>query len=189
VQDLKNAKGITLRELTLAAIAEFAQPISAAEICAFLNQELNAQYQAPRFSYLLDALVEDKEIFCRTETSEERIFRGNGAKVTLNKPARLYSTYSVVPPRTVVEIVPGVILKGVDSPRAPKSETTKKYNPRQTRKEFEAKAPARKAVPSISDNSALDFLIEKLVSERTAELQRKLDEAQSKIEQFKKLLS
>jgi hypothetical protein len=39
------------------------------------------------------------------------------------------------------------------------------------------------------DLAALDFMIEKLVSERTAELQKKLDEANSKIAEFRKLLS
>jgi hypothetical protein len=37
--------------------------------------------------------------------------------------------------------------------------------------------------------AALDFMIEKLVAERTAELQKKLDDANSKLAEFKKLLS
>lgn len=179
MQMLRNDAATTLRDLTLAAVAEHTQPLTVAEITAFLNQELGTDYNEPRVRYGLDALVAEKKLFTRTETLEERQLRGNGAKVTLNKPAMLFSTYSVVPPRTVCEVIPGVILKGVDGPR-----------PRKQKSEpvVELKKLAKAKTPT-SDNSALDFLIEKLVAERTQSLQKQLDEANEKLAQFKKLLS
>jgi hypothetical protein len=185
VQMLRHDAAMTLRDLTLAAVAEHGQPMTVPEITAFLNQVLGTDYNEPRVRYGLDALVADKKLFTRKETAEERTLRGNGAKVTLNKPAVLYSTYSVVPPRTEVEVVPGIILKGVDSPRKPKEASIKKkYNPRATTKE--AVGVDRSMTET---NAALDFLIEKLVAERTADIQNQLNEANAKLEQFKKLLA
>ena len=177
MQMLRNDAATTLRDLTLAAVAEHAQPLTVTEITAFLNQELGTDYNEPRVRYGVEALVAENKLFTRTETTEERQLRGNGAKVTLNKPATLYSTYSVVPPRTVCEVIPGVVLKGVDGPR-----------PRKPKAEVETTKSVKTRTPT-SDNSALDFLIEKLVAERTQSLQKQLDEANEKLAQFKKLLS
>jgi len=185
VQMLRHDAAMTLRDLTLAAVAEHGQPMTVPEITAFLNQVLGTDYSEQRVRYGLEALVAEKKLFTRSETAEERKLRGNGAKVTLNKPAILYSTYSVVPPRTEIEVVPGVILKGVDSPRKPKEASVKKkYNPRATTKE--AVGVDRSVTET---NAALDFLIEKLVAERTADIQNQLNEANAKLEQFKKLLA
>jgi hypothetical protein len=182
---LRHDAAMTLRDLTLAAVAEHGQPMTVPEITAFLNQVLGTDYSEQRVRYGLEALVAEKKLFTRSETAEERKLRGNGAKVTLNKPAILYSTYSVVPPRTEIEVVPGVILKGVDSPRKPKEASVKKkYNPRATTKE--AVGVDRSVTET---NAALDFLIEKLVAERTADIQNQLNEANAKLEQFKKLLA
>ena len=168
VQMLRHDAAMTLRDLTLAAVAEHGQPMTVPEITAFLNQVLGTDYNEPRVRYGLDALVADKKLFTRKETAEERTLRGNGAKVTLNKPA----------------VVPGIILKGVDSPRKPKEASTKKYKPRATTKE--AVGVDRSMTET---NAALDFLIEKLVAERTADIQNQLNEANAKLEQFKKLLA
>jgi hypothetical protein len=43
--------------------------------------------------------------------------------------------------------------------------------------------------PSVDQGSAIDYLIEKIVSERTRDLQAQLNEANAKLAQFRKLLS
>jgi hypothetical protein len=177
VQALRHNEAMTLRDLTYAAVQEHSQPLTVAEITAFLNQVLGTDYNEPRVRYGLDALVKDKKLFTRSETAQERTLRGNGAKVTLNKPAVLYSTYSVVPPRTVCEVVPGVILRGVDSPRPRKQRDISHLTPKETRTQ----------TPNL-DTAALDFLIEKIVAERTVDLQKKLDEANKKLSALKKLI-
>jgi hypothetical protein len=77
----------------------------------------------------------------------------------------------------VCEVVPGVILRGVDSPRPRKQRDISHLTPKETRTQ----------TPNL-DTAALDFLIEKIVAERTVDLQKKLDEANKKLSALKKLI-
>jgi hypothetical protein len=103
----------------------------------------------------------------------------------MNKPAHMFFRKGIgIPYRKSAELVPGVKLKGQGSHAGrKKSPTTKAFNPKATAEEVLG-TPR----PS-SDMAALDFMIEKLVAERTAEIQKKLDDANSKLAEFKKLLS
>jgi hypothetical protein len=49
--------------------------------------------------------------------------------------------------------------------------------------------PAAQPAAGGFDSAAFDFLIEKLVAERTVELQKKLDDANAKLAAMKKLMS
>ena len=131
----------------------------------------------------------------RKERPDERLVRANGKLVTMNKPANIYFRKGIgVPHRTTPILVPGVALRGPGDSLAVRTA-------RQAKAE-KAKAKAKGTSPAFlptqealgtprpaPDLAALDFMIEKLVSERTAELQKKLDEANSKIAEFRKLLS
>lgn len=173
-----------LRKLVLAAVYEYDEPLSVVEITHHINNTLGTEFDEPLVRYNLEALVKEGDVLMRQERPDERLLRANGVKPTMNKLAHMFFRKGVgVPHRTTVELVPGVILKGPSSPRAPKSASKKVFNPKATTEQ--ALGTPR---PS-SDVAALDFLIEKLVAERTAELQKKLDEANEKLAQFKKLLS
>jgi len=177
--ELRHSEATTLQDLTAAAVYEHEQPMTIVEIVAYLNKELGTSYSEQRIRYGLDALVKDGKLITRNETQEERKLRANGATPSSKLAVLYYRPNSKgVPARTKVEVVPGVILKGVDSPRAPY-----KKSPRAS-KEVRT-APA---VMTGLDQSALDFLIEKIVHERTAELRRQLDEANQKLARFRKLM-
>jgi hypothetical protein len=175
-----------LRKLVLATVYEYNEPLSVLEVTAHINNaypELN--YSDAIVRYNLEALLKEGDVLMRQETLEERTIRANGVPVTMNKPAHMFFRKGIgIPYRKTAELVPGVKLKGQGShARRPKAPSTKAFNPKATAEEVLG-TPR----PS-SDMAALDFMIEKLVAERTAELQKKLDDANAKLAEFKKLLS
>lgn len=176
----------SLRQLALAAVYEYDEPLSVLEVSEHIRKYApdSTVFHEATVRYYLDALLQDGDILMRVETTEERQVRARGIKVTLNKPARMYFRKGIgIPFRTTPELVPGVSLRGPGSHGIKKAKSTKAFNPRATAKE------ALGTPRPTGDMAALDFMIEKLVAERTAELQKKLDEANSKLAEFKKLLS
>jgi hypothetical protein len=175
-----------LRKLVLATVYEYNEPLSVLEVTAHINNaypELN--YSDAIVRYNLEALLKEGDVLMRQETLEERTIRANGVPVTMNKPAHMFFRKGIgIPYRKTAELVPGVKLKGQGShARRPKAPSTKAFNPKATAEEV-------LGTPRPSgDMAALDFMIEKLVAERTAELQKKLDDANAKLAEFKKLLS
>jgi hypothetical protein len=175
-----------LRKLVLATVYEYNEPLSVLEVTAHINNaypELN--YSDAIVRYNLEALLKEGDVLMRQETLEERTVRANGVPVTMNKPAHMFFRKGIgIPYRKTAELVPGVKLKGQGShARRPKAPSTKAFNPKATAEEV-------LGTPRPSgDMAALDFMIEKLVAERTAELQKKLDDANAKLAEFKKLLS
>jgi len=175
-----------LRKLVLATVYEYNEPLSVLEVTAHINNsypELN--YSDAIVRYNLEALLKEGEILMRQETLEERTIRANGVPVTMNKPAHMFFRKGIgIPYRKSAELVPGVKLKGQGSHAGKKkAPSTKSFNPKAT-----AEETLGTPRPS-GDMAALDFMIEKLVAERTAELQKKLDDANAKLAEFKKLLS
>jgi hypothetical protein len=165
-------------------VYEYDEPMSVVEVTAHINNTLGTDFNEPLVRYNLDVHVKEGDILVRKEQEQERLLRADGIKPTMNKLAFMFFRKGIgIPFRTTVELVPGVILKGPSSPRAPKSTSTKAFNPKAT-----AEQVLGTPRPS-SENAALDFLIEKLVAERTADIQKKLDEANAKLAEFKKLLS
>jgi len=176
-----------VRELALAAVYEYNEPLSVLEITAHINNTFSGviNYSDAIVRYNLEALLKAGDILMRQETLEERTIRANGVPVTMNKPAHMFFRKGIgIPYRKTAELVPGVSLKGQGSHAGrPKAPSTKAFNPKATAEEtLGTPRPT-------GDMAALDFMIEKLVAERTAELQKKLDEANAKLAEFKKLLS
>jgi len=176
-----------VRELALAAVYEYNEPLSVLEITAHINNAFAGEmtYSDAIVRYNLEALLKAGDILMRQETLEERQLRANGVPVTMNKPAHMFFRKGIgVPYRKTAELVPGVTLKGQGSHAGrPKAASTKAFNPKATAEEVLG------TPRPTGDMAALDFMIEKLVAERTAELQKKLDDANSKLAEFKKLLS
>ena len=178
---------VHLRKLVLATVYEYNEPLSVLEVTAHINNAFPGvlNYSDALVRYNLEALLKEGDVLMRQETLEERTIRANGVPVTMNKPAHMFFRKGIgIPYRKSAELVPGVKLKGQGSHAGrKKSPTTKAFNPKATAEEVLG-TPR----PS-SDMAALDFMIEKLVAERTAEIQKKLDDANSKLAEFKKLLS
>jgi hypothetical protein len=185
----------SIRTLVLAAVYEYDEPLSVIEVTSHINNTLGLELSEQVAKYHLDSLVKAGDMLMRKERPDERLVRANGKLVTMNKPANMYFRKGIgVPHRTTPILVPGVALRGpgdslaVRAARQAKAEKTKA----KVKGTSPAFLPTQEALgtprPS-ADLAALDFMIEKLVSERTAELQKKLDEANAKLAEFKKLLS
>jgi hypothetical protein len=175
--EIRHDASVTLRELTAAAVYEHEQPLTLVEIMEYLNRELGANYTEVRIRYGVDALVADGTLISRKETAEERKLRTTVGTPTAT-PATLFyrpNPSGKVPARTVAEVIPGVTLKGAVAGPRPRAAKPMK--------------PAVQPAAGGFDSAAFDFLIEKLVAERTVELQKKLDDANAKLAAMKKLMS
>lgn len=166
---------LNLQDIILVALEELQEPVSTQEMQHYLKTEANIDLIDYRVKYALEQLVAARKAVSHLETGTERTTRLNGIPAT-SKRALLYNSGVTARVRKTAVIVDGYQIFDprslADRPRKAKAVVTP--------------TPTTTAVPS---TAAIDYLIEKLVAERTKELQAKLDVAEAKIAQFKKLLS
>ena len=180
---------ISFQEILEMAIYDFEQPITIPELMQYLKNELGTEYPQHRFRYSLDQLVEAGKIHTRIESTEERLLRADGAATGSKHASYFFRGDKVeMPKRTVAHIVEGFKLYDLRqnpgmTPKAKASVT--ELHPQPTSDDIKR----HPAVAASKSNDAIDFLIEKLVAERTKDLQAQLDAANAKLAQFKKLLS
>lgn len=163
------------RDVVLMTIEDIGHPASALEIRAHLNSALNKDYNLERVRYALNALLSSGQVFSRTETDEERAIRFKDGSSPMARNAALYSTLNPVPARTEPAVA-GTELTGPTKRRGRRKAQPAAATPT-TRQQLQTTA------------EAIDFLIEKLVAERTRELQAELDEANLKLAKLRGLLS
>ena len=164
------------------------QPLSVIEIAEAASRFANRSFGEMHIRTELKTLVEKRLVSGRKETREEQLIRADGARMP-NIPATLYwAPAGPVPARTVAEAVPGVKLFSDSGTVARKvyKYPTKKHARRMQEVEVELVdvSPSPSTVPS---NSVVDYLIEKMVAERTADLQRQLDEANARLKRLQEL--
>lgn len=179
----RHSEQLNLQDIILVALEELQQPVSTLEMQQYLKDEGSIDIINHRVKYALDQLVASRKASAHLESVEERKLRADGAHVT-SKSAYLFNSGPTPRPRTVVQVVAGYrifdVAEGAKSragkPRKAKVNTTKPIG-----------APDVSRSPL--QGEAIDYLIEKIVSERTKDLQAQLNEANAKLAQFKKLLS
>lgn len=180
---------ISFQELLEMAIYDFEQPITIPELAQYIKNEVGTDYPLHRFRYSLDQLTATGKILTRIETSDERALRADGAATGSKHASYFYRGDKVeVPARTVAHIVEGFKLYDLRQNPGMKGKSkasATKLRPQPTDADIQRHPAATKP----RNNEALDFLIEKLVAERTKDLQAQLDAANEKLAQFKKLLS
>ncbi len=168
---------LNLQDIILVALEELRQPVSTQEMQHYLKVEGNIDIKDYRVKYALDQLVDAGKVRMHTESAKERAIRANGVPTT-PKPAQLFNAGRYAMERTVAEVVPGY---SIFDPRT--------LAGRPKTKKLTVSAPAVETSTPAPSNAAIDYLIEKIVAERTADLRKQLDEANAKLDQFKKLLS
>jgi hypothetical protein len=182
----RHSEQLNLQDIILVALEELQQPVSTLEMQRYLKDEGNIDIINHRVKYALDQLVAAQKASAHLESVEERKLRADGAHVT-SKSAYLFNSGSSPRPRTVAKVVAGYrifdVAEGARAragrPRKVKVSVTKPIG-----------APdMQRTQPSVDQGSAIDYLIEKIVSERTRDLQAQLNEANAKLAQFRKLLS
>jgi hypothetical protein len=193
-QSVPEAKTLELNNhhrLVLAALGSTSQPMAVSEIIAFLNsQSERKKYSDSKVRPFILELVGAGKVFSRMEEMHERQVRAGGGTFRKNMSATLYSTSNPVPARTITEAVPGVIL--VDNTGIPWSKTkpwSKKKKEKQSSKVelIEVDEP-RSSHPGSSNNEMVDYLIQRIVAERTAEIQKELDSTKAELNRLRDFL-
>lgn len=172
----KQRQAASFRDLVYMTLEDIAHPVSVPELTTRIQEFLeNETLTKERVRYALNSLVASKKVFTRTETQEERELRFEKGKV-MAAPAALYSLHNPVPTRTQPAI--GELLRGPQKRRGAK------------KRRVPAMPPAEKTRAQLQSTAeAIDYLVDKLVSERTVELQQQLNEANAKLASMRALLS
>ena len=178
----------TVNNAVYQVLTHSTQPLSVIEIAEAASRFANRGFGEMSIRTELKNLLEKRLVSGRKETPEEQLVRADGGRVS-NVPATLYwAPAGPVPARTVCEAVPGVKLYSDSGTVARKvyKYPTKKHARRMQEVEVELVdvSPSPSTVPS---NSVVDYLIEKMVAERTAEIQSQLDAANAKLAELQEL--
>jgi hypothetical protein len=177
----------TLTELVFNVLEESRQPLSNMEITEVVSRIRGRAYDQTQIRLSVKQLLGAGRISGRKETDSERLVRSGGRVPSGNARSRaaelFWAPAGTVPTRTVAEAVPGVSLYDTSYTPARKiyKYKTKKHAEAMNRVELvDVSTPA----PS---NEVIDYLIEKMVEERTVNLQRQLDEANAKLAKLQEI--
>lgn len=177
---------LTFTEIVRSIVAQQTQPLSVVEITELVSRETKRSYDETYIRLALKQLMDEGKVSSRKETEQERNIRAQGAAVRSMRAMLFWSPVGIVPPRTVAEAVPGMTLYKPESFTARKTYKypTKKH--KRLMEEAEVEVIDVTPVPTNS-NAVVDYLIEKMVAERTAEIQSQLDAANAKLAKLEEL--
>ena len=183
----------TFTELIFNILKESKQPLSNMEITEIVSRIRDKAYDQTQVRLSVKQLIGAGRISARLETSEERALRANGRRPTGHERTRLATLFwapaGVGPARTVAEAVPGVSL--YDTASTPARKIYKYKTKRHAQAMQDAIGSIDKALdsqkPAGPSNEVIDYLIEKMVEERTVNLQRQLDEANAKLAKLQEI--
>jgi len=168
-------------------LASQTQPLSVVEITELVSRAEKRSYDETYIRLALKQLIDAGKVSSRKETNEERNIRAEGVAVRSMLASLFWSPAGIVPPRTVAEAVPGMTLYKPESFIARK---TYKY-PSKKQRHTAAMAEVQVELIDVSReqhrNAVVDYLIEKMVAERTAEIQSQLDAANAKLAKLQEL--
>lgn len=170
-------------------LASQTQPLSVLEVTELVSRETKRPYDETYIRLALKELLAGGKVSSRKETPEERTTRAGGVNATRSMRAMLFwAPAGIVPPRTVTEAIPGLALFKPETLIARKVYSYAP-SPKKQRKHLDAQLVELAPVPTpiINSNAVVDYLIEKMVAERTAELQTQLDAANAKMAKLQEL--
>jgi hypothetical protein len=175
---------LTFTETVRSVLGRQTQPLSVIEITELVSRETKHAYDETYIRLALKELINSGKASSRKETHEERRIRAQGEDARSLRATLFYSPAGVVPPRTVAEVVPGIALYKPETYTARKiyKYPTKKIQ----RQHIEAQLVDITPAPTNS-NAVVDYLIEKMVAERTADIQSQLDAANAKLAKLQEL--
>ena len=191
VQEVQRQKQTFIQLLNETLIKQ-TQPLSVIEVTELMSRESGKAYDSTYIRLGLKQLEDAGKVSHRKETSNERAIRENG-KVCRGLQASLYwAPAGPVPARTVAEAVPGVTLRGDSGPVYRKiykySQGYKKKAEAHLHQELVELTSTTTDVNAVNANPVIDYLIEKMVQDRTQELQAKLDASESELARLRAFL-
>ena len=183
----------TLTELVYNILEESKQPLSNMEITEVVSRIRGRAYDQTQIRLSVKQLLGAGRISGRVETQGERLVRSNGRTPSGNVRSRaaelFWAPAGTVPERTVAEAIPGVSL--YDTASTPARKIYKYKTKRHAQAMEDAIGSIDKALdaqkPAGPSNEVIDYLIEKMVEERTVNLQRQLDEANAKLAKLQEI--
>lgn len=173
IEEMRKDHVLFLDLMTL-TLEESQQPLTVTEIAKLVEQKLNKQIDPNTVRTYLIELHEAGRVSSRTETSQERAVRAGGQKARALHAKLWWAPAGEVPERTITEAVPGVLLVDV-SGRRPKGKRKK-----------EDQVELVDVSQAVSNNPVIDYLIEKIVAERTSSLQEELAATKSELERLQR---
>jgi hypothetical protein len=180
----------TFTDIVHSILAKQTQPLSVIEITELVSRETDRSYDETYIRLVLKELHLVGKLSSRQETVEERNVRAQGGAGGRSMRAKLFwSPAGTVPARTIAEAVPGMTLY------KPETFTARKTYRYKTKRHALAMQDAIGSIstaleaqsPTAPSNSVIDYLIEKMVAERTADLQAQLDAANAKMAKLQEL--
>jgi hypothetical protein len=177
---------VTFNETVLSVLEKQTQPLSVTEITELVSRETQRAYDSTYIRLALKELSSAGKISHRQETAQERDIRGQGTATRSMRATLFWAPAGIVPSRTLAEAVPGVTLFKPETGTARK--IYKYTSKKKQRQHLEAQLVDVTPVPVNNSNQVVDYLIEKMVAERTADLQAQLDAANAKLNKLQELL-
>jgi len=177
---------LTFTETVRSILGRQTQPLSVIEITELVSRETKHAYDETYIRLALKDLVNTGKASSRKETYEERRVRAEGQDVSALRATLFWSPAGVIPARTVAEAVPGLTLYKPETFTARKiyKYPTKKVQREHLEAQLVEVTPVTVAA---SSNQVVDYLIEKMVTERTADIQAQLDAANAKLAKLQEL--
>ena len=191
-----NSKRKTFNDIIELALTEATQPMTITEIAELVSRELNKAYDETTVRFAINELVRENRVAYRVETKEERAIRSeNPTLATRSICAKLYwAPVEEVPARTVAEAVPGFKLFGNNVIHYKKYTTkykTKRHQKAMDEVVLEDITPYETPV-NPGQNQMVDYLIEKMVAERVAEITvgavKELEEARAELARLREFI-
>jgi len=165
----------TLVDLLSLMLEESTQPLTALEVGILIEQKLGKKVDVNLARIYLQQLEKLNRVSHRVETTEERTIRANGQKVRALHAQLWWAPPGEVPARTVTEAVPGVVLidtsgrkRGVGNKKKPVVELV----------DVDPKV-------SVSANPVIDYLVNKLVQERTQSIADELQQTKEELDRLR----
>jgi hypothetical protein len=165
------------------------QPMSVIEIAEAASRYSGRPFGEMHVRTQLKDLVEKRLVSGRKETREEHMLRADGERMSTILATLYWAPAGPVPTRTVVEVVPGVKLyseTGTPARKVYKYPTKKVQREHLQAQLVETQLVDVTPMPT-SSNQVVDYLIEKMVTERTADIQAQLDAANAKLAKLQEL--
>lgn len=165
------------------------QPMSVIEIAEAASRYSGRPFGEMHVRTQLKDLIEKRLVSGRKETREEHMLRADGERMSTILATLYWAPAGPVPARTVVEVVPGVKLyseTGTPARKVYKYPTKKVQREHLQAQLVETQLVDVTPMPT-SSNQVVDYLIEKMVAERTADIQAQLDAANAKLAKLQEL--
>jgi hypothetical protein len=164
IEQAKSDK-VLLVDLIAIILEESAQPLTTIEIAKLIETKLGKSLDVNQVRLYLLELNKQGRISNRAETQQERVVRANGLKVRALQAILWWAPAGEVPERTITEAVPGIILTDTSG---------RKPGVRNSKNRKIIKQEITQSNEELSKSPVIDYLIEKLVAERTSSLQEEL---------------